>query len=557
MRTYWKKLLILSVSLVLAGFVTSGAGWAKAGELPEEAKVRKLNLWITSLTYDPVRYEIGMLLAKKWKELGFEVAITAMEWATMSSKGMKGHEHDAFMIQWGGKAERVDPMHWLYTLHHSSEARAGGYNIAGYINEKYDAIVEKFVTSTELEKRREYAFKAQEILARDVPQPPLIHRIITHAYNSRDFENPTFAMGEGLNSFWNWLTFTPKGVRKVAKFGYVADVKLLNPLMTKTGADIYMLRMIYDSLVRIDAKGKPMPWAAESYKYVDETTIEVKLRKGMLFHDGKPVTVEDVKYTFDLAKQVKSPYYSSKIAKLKEVKIVDDQTMLFILSAPYSPFITNSLGTVCILPKHIWGPKFKKSGANGVLNWANLPPIGSGPFKYEYWRPNEELKLSRFGKHFHPPEIEGVIRIPYAKAYGVVQGLKAAEIDGAGWSLLPMQLRALKSATHLTMGQIADQGYYMLHYNMRKPPFDDVNVRRALTYAIPKKRIVGLVFEGQAVPAYSTVAAVNKFWHNPNIEKVGDDMKKARKILKDAGFRWDAAGRIYYPANYKVKTILE
>ncbi len=545
----------LFVTICCSLMMTVPCGMAQGNHLSEKTLVPGFNLWITSQTYDPVRYEIGMMLAHHWKKLGFEVTITALEWPTMSSKGMKGHEHDAFIIQWGGKLERIDPMHWLYTLHHSSEAISGGYNIAGYTNTSYDNIVEQFITETDPVKRRLYAREAQSILARDVPQPPLVHRVITHAYNSNAFENPTFAMGEGLNSFWNWLSLKPKGKRKVARFGSINDIKLLNPLSTKTGTDIYILGMIYDSLFRIGPNGKLLPWAATSYRYIDPTHIAVTLKSGLSFHDGKPVTVEDVKYSFDLAKKVKSPTYFSKIKNLKFVEIKDSKTVLFALSSRYSPFITNVLGAICILPKHIWEPRYQQKGADGVLKWDNIPPIGSGPFKFVYWRPNEELKLARFSNHFRPPHIEEFIRIPYAKAYGVVQGLMTGEIDSAGWSLLPLEIESLASASHLTMGQIDDQGYYMLHYNLRKKPFNDVTIRRALSYAIPKKKIVEYIFEGQAVPAYSTVAGVNKYWHNPNIEKVGDDMEKARAILKNAGFRWDSKGKIHYPENYHSKKI--
>ncbi len=551
-----RRNLLLPIALACLLLTTAGLSTkATAATFDEKDKVPGFNFWITSQTYDPVRYEIGLMVAKKWEKLGFDIEITALEWATMSSKGMKGHEHDVFMIQWGGKPERVDPMHWLYTLHHSNESRSGGYNVAGYQNAAYDRIVEGFVKSVNLDERQKNAFKAQEILSRDVPQPPLIHRIITHAYNSRDFTNPTYAMGEGLNSFWNWLSITPKGERKSAKFGYVTDIKLLNPLSTKTGADIYMLRMIYDSLIRMDAEGKPVPWAAESYKYLDETTIRVVLKEGMTFHDGKAVTVEDVKYTFDLILSVKSPYYASKVKKLKSVAITGKNELTFTLSEPYAPFISNGFGTVCILPKHIWQKKYETAGKDGILKWDNSKPVGSGPFKFEYWRPNEEMKLTRFASHFRPPKIEEFIRIPYAKAYGVVQGLQAGEIDAAGWSLLPLERQTLSSFKHLTINTIDDQGYYMLHYNMRKKPFNDVRVRRALTYAIPKKMIVELIFSGQAVPAYSTVAAVNKFWHNPGVEKIGDDFKKAKDILKQAGFRWDDKGKLFYPQNYSVQTI--
>ena len=552
---FGKKMRTICLTACLTFICIAISGSVFAATLPKEDKVPAIDLWITSLTYDPVRYEIGLLLAEKWKELGFEVKTTAMEWATMSAKGMKGHEHGAFMIQWGGKPERIDPFHWLYTLHKSTESRKGGYNVAGYVNPDYDKLVEKFVSATDQVDRKKAADKCQEILARDVPQPPVVHRVITHAYNSIDFKNAVFAMGEGLNSFWNWMSIEPKGERRDLRFGYVNDIRLLNPLTSKAGADIFMLRMIYDSLVRPGPDGTVVPWAAESFSAIDPTTIEVKLRKGMSFHDGTPVTVEDVKFTFDLAKQVKSPYYLSKIKKLDSVEIKDDATIIFKLTQPYAPFISTGLGTLGILPRHIWQPRFEEKGSDGVLKWHNPSPVGSGPFKFVYWRPNEELKLTAFSSHFQPPKIDSLLRIPYAKAYGVVQGLKSGEVDAAGWSLLPLEQKELKNASHLTMKRIDDFGAYILHYNMRRPPYNDVDVRRALTYAIPKKMIVDLVFEGMAVPAYSIVAPVNTYWHNPEIEKVGDKLDKAREILKQSGFRWDKKGKIYYPKNYSPTAI--
>jgi len=544
----------LAVVLLLAGCSPKEAPPPEV-TAPEESeapldpsmKVPGFTLWITSQSYDPVRYEAGLLMAENWRKLGFAVETIAMEWATMSAEGMKAHKHDAFMCQWGGKPERVDPFHWLYSLHHSSLAEENGYNIAGYINPEYDELADQFTSVMDWDARREIAAQLQEILAHDVPQPPIASRVIAHAYNTRDFEGYVPAPSEGLNSFWNWMGVRPTGDRAMLKFGYVNDVKLLNPFATKAGADMYMLRMLYDPLIRLDPYGEPKEWAAESYREIDATTIEVKLRSGMTFHDGRPVTVEDVKFTYDLAVAINAPQYAANLKSLEEVVIVDDSTLRFKLTEPYAPFISNALGVVLIVPRHIWEPKYEAEGDAGILGWENPSPVGSGPFQLEYWRPNEELKLKGYFDHFQPPNLEELLRIPYAKAYGVVQGLKAGEIDAAGLSLLPVQVEELQGIDHLTISRFEDMGCYMLHYNLRHEPFDNVDVRRALTYAIPKKQIVDLVFEGQAVPVYSVVVPANEFWHNDQVEKVGDDLDKARSILEEAGFRWDEDGRLYYP----------
>ncbi len=142
------------------------------------------------------------------------------------------------------------------------------------------------------------------------------------------------------------------------------------------------------------------------------------------------------------------------------------------------------------------------------------------------------------------------MRIPYAQSYGLVQSLIAGEIDITGQNMLPLDLEEIENVDFLQTVEIADQGSYILHYNMRKEPYNDVHVRRALTFAIPKQTIVDVIFGGRALKAYSVVAEINEAWHNPNIEKIDYNMEQAKKELEDAGFRWDENGSIYYPEDY-------
>jgi len=515
--------------------------------LQPEDMVAEIDLWVTSQAYDPVRYEIGLLLQEAWQELGFRVKTTIMDWPAMSSRGMKAHEHQAFMCQYGGRPERIDPYFFLYQQYHSSESSPGGYNVAGYENPAYDALAEEFATESDINVRQELAHQMQLILAADVPQPPLVMRTVTMAYNSDEFEDPTMFMGEGLSSFWNWMSLKPKGERTTVRLGYPGDVQNLNPLSTKGGQDMYVLRLIYDPLVRVDVDGVPQPWAAQSVTQIDPTTVEVKLRTGMTFHDGRPVTAEDVKFSFEIAKEVGTAYYSSQLGPLQEVQVLDSTTVRFVLDKPFAPFISNALGVAHILPRHIWQPRYQSGGIEGVTKWNNPNPVGSGPFKFTYWRPAEELKLVANQGHFQPPHISGWLRITYADPQGVNEALKAKELDVGTYSLLPTLLESLEGQPHLTILTVDDLGYYQLHYNCRLEPFDNRDVRRALTMAIPKDKIVDLIFEGQATAGYSAVAPVNTFWHNPDVEKLGNDVKAAKDMLKKAGFRWDKDGLIYMP----------
>jgi len=524
--------------------------------LNPENKVPKIEFWIFSQTKDPIRYEAGLMIAEAWKDLGFEVDAQVLEWATMSAEGFKGHRHDAFIVQWGGKPERVDPYHWLYVMHHSETAKEGGYNIAGYINPKYDELAEQFAFNNDPQARQEAAHEMQEMLTRDVPQPSMFKRKLTQSYNGAKFENITPGIGEGLYSFWNFVNITPTGEDKILNFGAVTDIQLLNPLTTKKGQDQYMLKLIYDPLLRIDENGEIVNWIASSYESVDDTTIEVTIRDDVYFHDGEPLTAEDVKFTFDFAMETQAPYYYSQIKALESVEIVEENKLVFKLSKPFAPFISNGFTMCGILPKHIWEKEYKEKGAEAVLQWENVPAIGSGPFKFDYWRVNEEFALEANKEHFYAPQIDGILRIPYTNDYGVIQGQIANEVDMNGANLLPMDLEEIAKNVDIETVEIPDLGSYIMHFNMRNQPFNDVYARRALTMAIPREAIIEVVMGGQGFKAFNPVAAENTFWYNGDTEELDFDLEKAREELKEAGYLWDEDGKLYYSDDFEATSFL-
>ncbi|MCL4424942.1 MAG: ABC transporter substrate-binding protein [Firmicutes bacterium] len=544
-RLFFFLTLFITASLLLTSCSTGGS--KPASQLTPERKVREIELYVTTADYDPVRYEFGMMVADQWRKLGLDVKVTPLAWPRLSQLGIKEKNYDAFTLNWAGLADRIDPDHFVFLTLHSSQAGVGQYNIAGYNNPEYDKIAEESRRATDPEKRRELVFKAQEIFARDLPYAPIAHRNQLMAYNKRDFDNVTTMMGEGLNAFWNFLSITPKGNKKVAVWGYPSDVTNLNVLTSTNAHDHQTARLIYDKLVQIDPEGKAIPWAAESIQQPDPKTVVVKLRKGMTFQDGKPVTSEDVRYTYQLINEVKSPYFMGRITQLGKVEAPDPQTVVFTLKEPSASFVANTLAQVYILPKHVWSKILADKGAKGVLEYQNEKPIGSGPFKLEYWRRDQEMKLTRFDKYYQPAKVEGILKIPYANVQGMTTALEAGECDIGGWSLEPGQAKKLSGLSHLAVLDIPDHGFYHINYNMRRLPFDDLAVRKALTLAIPKKAIIDQLLEGHGVIAYSFIAPINKFWHNPKVEKTDYDLEKARQVLKTAGYEWDASGKLYYP----------
>ena len=149
-------------------------------------------------------------------------------------------------------------------------------------------------------------------------------------------------------------------------------------------------------LVRLDENGRPVNWPASNIEYLDERTVAVELRDDFAFHDGEPLTVEDVKFTFDFAKEVNSAH----IRSIASVEITGPNSLVFNLSDSYAPFVSNTLSQCLILPEHIWSALYAEEGVEGVLDGGDghtfsLVPENNG------FRHNEEGRI-RYPEDYEP-----------------------------------------------------------------------------------------------------------------------------------------------------------
>ncbi|EWH01584.1 ABC transporter substrate-binding protein [Halomonas sp. BC04] len=302
------------------------------------------------------------------------------------------------------------------------------------------------------------------------------------------------------------------------------------------------MRLYYDRLVRLSADVEPLPWAAESVDQVDETTIAVTLRDGMTFHDGEPVTAEDVAFTWNYYLDQDYSYFNSYLAALDNAEQIDDLTVHFHLSEPSASFASISLSQIPILPKHIWEGIEDAS----TLSPSDTPTVGSGPFVHERFDRGEFMALSKFEDHFYADEIavDGVEFIIYADMEGVYTGLQTGQIDVTAWRMEPGQIGLAEGEEHLTVVNVPDFGYFHMTYNLRHEPMSDRAVRRALTMASDRERMVNVLLDGRGEVGSSVIAPVNTFWHEPFVERFDFDMDAARAELEEAGYSWDDEGRL-------------
>lgn len=539
-RGFLQSTAAFGAAAVAAG--VAGPSWAaKAGQAVESR-----SLVTSTAKFDPVRPEAARLIARACQSVGFDLQANPIDYNQGIQKVIMEHDFDAFLVRLSGAAIRIDPNVFIYQLHNASQHKSGGFNWTGYDNPLVNELSAAQQAEMDPEKRRELVLRAQSIIDEDQPNHVLVNPKMTNAYRSDRLDNLVPQMGEGIGSFWTDINMTVKKGDGYVRTGATSALKSLNPLATKDNNEFLELRMIYDRLFRVGPDGEVKTWAAESYALVDSTTIDVNLRQGMKFHDGMDVTAEDVKFSFDYSKQYSAPFFKSSLDKIDTVEITGSHSVRFHLVEPYAPLFVSLFASLFILPKHIWSKIPDEVDVDDPLNFANEHPIGSGPFKFDYWDRGKELKVSGFNEHFSPPKCAGIIRVVYGSHDAMAAAIEKGECDRTRYILKPSLMEDLNKLPDVIGKGYDSHGWYCMSYNTKIAPFDDPLFRRAMRHVMPIELIRDVVLGGHATTGGSVIAPANKFWHNSDVPAVGQNMNKAKEILAGGGYTW-VDGKLHYP----------
>ncbi len=512
-----------------------------AEELADE--VPEIHLLAPTAGVNPFRNELASMIAENWEEIGFEVDLDELEFGAHVDQAVVQQDFDASLLGWGGTPERIDPHTFIYDMHHSANTQEGGRNTPGYANDEYDELAELQVTQPDEDERQQTVYEAQEIIARDQPRTYIANEGGYHPYASARVTDIEPTLGEGLNSFWNMISATPVGSDTV-RFGYPAAINSLNPMLDLATPDRQFVRLIYDQLFRIGEDGLPTPWLAADDPEIEDDgmTYTVEIRDDVTFHDGVDLTIDDVEFTYEL--YADSPTYGSLVDNIEEIETSGNE-ITFHLNEQYAPFTANVLGQVYIFPEHIWGDVDPDDLADFEdENW-----IGSGPFQFVDWERQSELQLEAFDDHFETPNADNFIRIPGSNTAQLIGDLESGQLDMVGTVPQPTAVDRVRDDDDLDLAEFEDIGYVKIAYNMRREPFDDRHLRRALSYGVPKEEYVEFVRDGMGTVTHSTISEHNEFWHNPDVEEFYEDLTAAREELAEGGYGWDDDGRLHYGAD--------
>lgn len=542
MKSIRKKMVILLLISALVIPLMASVTAAQESLDPKD-KVPTLKFLTATPSYDRNRYESSMMITENMKKLGLDVSLQPTDMTVLNAATRsKPWDFNCFMHQLIGRIERIDPDRFLYDNFHSSQAGDKGNNKAGLTDPVYDKLAEAQRREMDPEKRRALIFKCQEYLHEQAFYFPVWFQELFSLGNKERFKGYVALPGEGVFSEWTPIMVEPLTKDKVLRIVNNADIANLNPLSSTSVWNWKILRMVYDKLARVGPDMTAVPAAAKEWKIVSPTVIDVTVRSGMTFHDGKPVTVDDVKFTYDLFQKWPC-FLKSFVEPIKSVTVLDKTRLRFTLDEPYAPFVITTFCAIPILPKHIW------EGLKNPDDWQNTHPIGSGPFKFIHWRKGEEVKLDRFAAHYTPPKIDSVLYIIVGSDEGVLGALETKSADMSGWDMKPAHIEMAQKMPHLQVFKVLDHGYTYFSANVRRPPFNDLKFRQAIAHIFDYKTLVNVLLDGKGTPggAGRVVSPSVKDFYTPGLPEWGYSLEKAREKLKAAGYRWDSKGKLYYP----------
>ena len=309
---------------------------------------------------------------------------------------------------------------------------------------------------------------------------------------------------------------------------------------------------IYAGLIRVDSNLAIKPYLAKSWKVTNSNQkVTFELVRNAFFHDGFPINSEDVAFSIKVVKKYHP--FNSMLANLKSIEMNGPYSLTITFLKPH-PVILRVFSSVLIpiLPKHAY-----KSVDDVLGNPLNMRPIGSGPFKVHECEPLRWLSLERFDKFFmkSKPRLKRLTFVFFNDPEELDIALEQGEIHMVCFSPLVSRHNELEKLKHLNVTYRGFKGIGAmigLGLNLAKKPFDDIRVRKALTYAIDKKFIAQEVMGRKGKIMNGPLVPFSQFYKESH--KYEFDTYIANKLLDEAGYRRGHDGRRFtiqvdYPPN--------
>ncbi|MEK3822167.1 ABC transporter substrate-binding protein [Cytobacillus sp. FSL W8-0315] len=314
------------------------------------------------------------------------------------------------------------------------------------------------------------------------------------------------------------------------KVGITKDENGLNPYTYVTGyPGLDLVNLLYDTLFNLDEENQPVPWLVKDYKVSEDgLTYELTLHDNVKWHDGKPLTADDVKFTMEYFIKYPKSRFTNPLKTIKSIEVSGATGITLNLSQADPNFIIQPLADLPILPQHIWSEVSTPDDETNAL--------GSGPYILEEHKSGQYYKMKSNNDYFKgAPPINELIFPIIEDTTAMYNALQAGELDAISSSISPELVEQFSSNPALKVVRGPGYSTSLFQINAEKYPMTETAFRQAIDYAIDKENLVNTVLLGYAEVGSPGFIHPSSAYFNSNLKPVYDK-EKAQQILEDAGF---------------------
>jgi len=301
----------------------------------------------------------------------------------------------------------------------------------------------------------------------------------------------------------------------------------ISPLEPSIFSSNEVLNLLFLSLHRVDPKtGKMKPVLAESWEFSEDLkSITYYLRKNAHWADGNPLTAEDILYTYEKMKEPETNYpYFGSLRFLREVEVLNPHAIRFTFEKVYADILTDS--DIMPVPKHVYEEKGTDFG---------IDPIGNGPYKIEEWVPGRGIILV-VNEEYHgePPPLDEISVIYYPNRDEMISDFADGDLDLV-LDITPNAARRMEQNDNVSIYSQPGNTYLYLAWNLNHPFLQEKEVRKALSMAINKQRIMDDIYLGMGALSLGPLTP-SSWGYNERIIPIGYDTAQASRMLEEQGF---------------------
>lgn len=354
----------------------------------------------------------------------------------------------------------------------------------------------------------------------------LVERLRTSTMRRRDFFKLTGSLGAAAAlASLNTTTAQVTESAEELVVAFTPDPLQMSPWLPNSMPGYSIAAHIYEPTIFRDEQMNLVPYLAESFEQISPDTIQIRLRQGVRFHNGEELTSAAVKFSYEtIISEGSKALWKAMLASIRVVETPDPYTALVHTTEPNRALIRN-LTLVGIMTEQI----YNEIGEN----WANMA-IGTGPFRFVEYQPGNQVVLERNEEYWgDKPALRRIVFRIITENGTRISSLQSGDVAMIN-NVPPDQIDGIESRDELQILSTPTARIVYCGLRTDRPPFDNVQVRQALNYAINKEEIVNGLFAGRTEAAVGPLAPM-VFGAATDLGPWPYDPDRARQLLKEAG----------------------